>query len=529
MNLTSVSEAPTGDANSTQGGIVRVFNRIFTRHLMHMAVLIVVPVLFTSGLNSSLGAMDEPDIWWHLANARLLTATHRMIHTDPYSFTVAGRPWINWEWLSEQPLWFGYSHFGLRGIFFLAWLLLAGNVVFVYWRAYWKSRHAGAALSAAAIGFVLMTVNSGPRTIMFGYLAMSAELAILEALESGRTKLLWFLPPLFALWINLHGTWLIGIALLALYIACGMFSVRLGVFEQSALSAPLRNRLLTVLGASVLALLLNPYGLRLLWNPFDMMLNQKLSVAIIQEWRPLDLARFDGKAVIGTIMLMVLVNCIRGRKWKVFELAVVFLAWYAAIAHIRFAFLAAVLTTPLLAVGIERAFCAKADTKTIPAMNAALVAAALSFLILRFPSEAKLQSKLSVQFPMQTIQMIDPEWRTFDWDYIGGMMAFQGKPSFIDSRFDSFDQVGVMSDYRSIMEGYRAFELLDAYHVDHALVKDYLPITDLLEHSSAWHELRREKSWEGDYILFARNAPNAAGNLSLPSGSAQTRPRSPVR
>ena len=42
---------------------------------------------------------------------------------------------------------------------------------------------------------VLMTVNAGPRMIEFAYLAMSAELAILEAVDRGHTRMLWLLPP----------------------------------------------------------------------------------------------------------------------------------------------------------------------------------------------------------------------------------------------------------------------------------------------------------------------------------------------
>ncbi len=126
--------------------------------------------------------------------------------------------------------------------------------------------------------------------------------------------------------------------------------------------------------------------------------------------------------------------------------------------------------------------------------------------MITFPSEAKLRHKLALQFPVETIKAIQPGWRTFDWDYVGGMMAWESKPSFIDSRFDSFDQVGVMAEYRSIMAGQNAFALMDKYRVDHALVKDYLPITDLLKQSPAWCEVRREKSYEGDYILFAKAA-----------------------
>jgi hypothetical protein len=516
MDSTQLQESTTASSGPAANPLTRVFNRIFSRHLMNMAVLMVVPLVFAGALNSNLTLVDDPDIWWHLANARILTTTHQMIHFDPYSFTVTGHRWINWEWLSEQPFWFSYQHFGLRGIYLLTWLLLCGNILFVYWRGYWKARHAGAAFWAAAVGFVLMTVNSGPRMIIFAYLAMSAELAILEAADRGRTRLLWLLPPLFCLWVNLHGTWLIGIVLLALYIACGLFPLKLGVFEQRAFSARDRGQLLAVLGVSLIALLGNPYGWRLLWNPFDMMLNQKLSVATIAEWAPLNLAKADGKAVAAAIMLMVVANCIRGHKWKVYELAFVFLAWYAAIAHIRFAFLAAVLTTPLLAGDIQRAFSLDSDAKTIPVMNAVMAAGALCFVLLMFPSETKLRARLALQFPIQTIRSIKPEWRTFDWDYVGGMMAFEAKPSFIDSRFDSFDHVGVMAEYRSIMEAHNAFALMDKYRVDHALVKDYLPITDLLLHSPGWREVKREKSYEGDYILFARTVDEPTVNDAHP-------------
>jgi hypothetical protein len=371
------------------------FDRIFSRHAMNISVLAVVPMVFAGCFNRTLSLTSDPDIWWHLADARLITTTHHMIWADPYSFTAPGQRLIDWEWLSEVPHLISYKAFGLRGIYLLAWLAFCANILFVYWRSYWRSRHAGAAFWAAVVGFVLMTVNSGPRMILFGYLAMSAELAILEAAERGRRRLLWLLPPLFCLWINLHGTWLIGIVLLAVYIVCGFFSLKLGVFEQDAFTGAERKRLIAVFGASIVALLANPYGWRLLWSPLDMMLHQKLSVSAIEEWLPLNLSKLDGKAVVAAIILMVIANCIRGRKWRVYELAFVLLAWYAAIAHIRFAFLAAVVTTPLLSMDIERAFCVKSDAKTIPVMNALMAAGALCFVLLMFPSERQLRDKVA--------------------------------------------------------------------------------------------------------------------------------------
>jgi hypothetical protein len=525
MDHTQMEPDTSAAASQTAGmgsRFTRIFNRIFTRHLMNMAILMVVPMLLAPTLNIARTLLVDPDIWWHLANARILCTAHHFIHVDPYSFTVIGQPWINWEWLSELPYWFSYQAFGLRGIYLITWLVLCANILFVYWRGYWKAGHAGAAFWAAGIGFVLMTVNSGPRTIAIAYLAMSAELAILEAAERGKTKLLWLLPPLFCVWINLHGIWFIGICLLVLYIVCGLFRVKVGAFEQEAFTREERNRLLAVLGSSVVLLLVNPYGWHLLWNPVDMILNQTVSVATIAEWKPLDLSTLEGKGVIVAIGLMVLANLIRGRKWKVFELGIVFLAWYAAVAHVRFSFLAAVLTTPLLAVDMKRSFCTESDEKTIPAMNALMVAGAVGLMVFMFPTQSSLKDMLAKMFPLQTIASIQPSWRTLDWDYVGGMMAFQSKPSFIDSRFDSFEHVGVMQDSQSIMYGQNALELMAKYRVDHVLLLEGMPLSYLLQHTPGWQVEAREKAWEGNYVLYAKTPGAAAPSASCapsPSGA----------
>ena len=496
---------------------MRLFNRIFTRHLMNIAILAMLPMLLAPTLNIERTLMVDPDIWWHLADARILATTHHFIHTEPYSFTVGGQRWVNPEWLSELPYWLSYHAFGLRGIYLVAWLVLSANILFVYWRGHRMAGHAGAAFWAAGIGFVLMTVNSGPRTIAIAYLAMSAELAILEAAERGKTRLLWLLPPLFCVWINLHGSWVIGLALLVLYILSGLFRFNKGVFAQEAFTAIERNRLLAVLGASVAALIVNPYGWRLIWNPFDMILNQKVNIANVAEWQPLNLGTLEGKGVVVAICLMVIANCFSARKWKVYEVGFVIFAWYAAVDHMRFSFLAAVLTTALLAASIERGFSMESDAKTIPAMNALMVAGAVAVMVFMFPSEAALKEKQAVLFPMQTIASVQPSWRTFNWDYVGGMMAFQSRPNFIDSRFDTFEHHGVLQDYLSIMSMNNSLALLGKYGIDHVLVREYQPLAYLLQNTPGWRLEKREKAWDGSYVLYARIPGAEAGGKPAPS------------
>ncbi len=517
------SSTTTLPAASRQSGFVRIFNRIFTRQLMNIAILLMLPMLLAPTLNIERTLMVDPDIWWHLADARILCTTHHFIHTEPYSFTVGGDRWVNPEWLSEIPHWFSYQVFGLRGIYLMTWLVFSANILFVYWRGYRMSGHAGAAFWAAGIGFVLMTVNSGPRTIAIAYLAMSAEFLILETYQQGKEWLLWLLPPLFCVWINLHGSWVIGLALLVLYILCGLIGFHKGLFEQDPFTPAERNRLLAVLGASTAALILNPYGWRLIWNPFDMILNQKINIGNVAEWQPLNLGTLEGKGVVVAICMMVLANCLNARKWKLYEMAFVIFAWYAAVDHMRFGFLAAVLTTPLLASSIERGFLTESDTKTIPAMNALMVAGAVGLMISLFPTEKELKDKQASLFPMQTIASIQPSWRTFNWDYVGGMMAFQSRPDFIDSRFDTFEHHGVLQDYLTAMSMNNSFALLDKYHIDHVLVKETQPLAYLLEHTPGWRLERREKAWNGFYVMYGR-IPGPAGNAAGPQPAATGKP-----
>src|SRR5258708_17382868 len=105
------------------GAFKRGFNRIFSRHVMSMAVLIALPVMFTTSFSLMRQFLQDPDLWWHLADARILCTTHHFMHSVPNSFTVAGEPWVNPEWLSEVPFWFGYQTFGLIGIYLVVLLV----------------------------------------------------------------------------------------------------------------------------------------------------------------------------------------------------------------------------------------------------------------------------------------------------------------------------------------------------------------------------------------------------------------------
>jgi len=481
----------------------RVLRRVFGRHLMDMAILLLLPLIF-SGLSHREGALGDPDIWWHLANARILCDGHHFIRIEPYSFTVAGARWVNPEWLAEVPFWFGYKATGLVGIYFVAWLAVCLNVLGIYWRSYWSCRNAGVALWISALGFVLMSVNTGVRTILFGYLALTAQLAILEMIERGHRRVVWLLPPLFCVWINLHGSWIIGLGLLVLYTACGSFNVNAGMFQQERHTPEQRNRLLLIMAASVAMLFVNPYGWSLVWNPIDMALNQTLNIANVIEWQPLNLGWLVGKAALLAIGLTVLANAINGRRWKIYEMVFVFFAWYAAFDHARFTFLASVIVIPMLATDMTRSFFPVSNPKTIPLMNGLVTACMVGVIVWYFPSKNMIEKGFQKQFPFQLIGSVQPSWRTLNEEHIGGIMDFSSKATFIDTRWDTFEHHGVMQDYLEIFRIQNSLPLLDKYRIDHVLVHKNEPLAYVLEHAAGWTIVQTESTAGDAYVLLLK-------------------------
>jgi len=494
---------PAGNAsgNRTSG-----FRRFFGQDLLHVALLVGLAAAIAGPVFAPIEMVKDPDVWWHLADARILTSTHHFIRVEPYSFAVAGERWIDPEWLSELPYWFSYSALGLRGIHLAMLAGLWANLLFVYFRCKWKSRSMKASLVAAVLAFFLMTINTGARTIVVAYLALSAEMAILEASERGRKQLLWLLPPLFCLWINLHGSWIIGLCYLGAYIACGWIKVHLGPFEQEAFSRVDRNRLLGVFLASTLALMANPYGWRLIWNPFDMLANQRLMLSVTEEWKPLSPSSSTGIAAVLVIGATVALNLWRRRKWKVYELAFMMASWGYAFAHQRFAYMAAIVTIPWLAADLAQTYFGEQNEKTIPLLNALIAVGVAAAIVFYFPSEAALRKNLAEKMPLETIASIQPSWRTFSDYFLGGVLAFESKPDFVDSRNDTFEHHGIFSQFLTIENTPDPFGLLDSNHIDHVLTRSNSLLGHSLEQSREWRLARREGTGDGAYEFFERVA-----------------------
>ncbi len=181
--------------------------------------------------------LADPDLWGHLRFGQDLLSSGQVIRPDPYSYMTGDQTWINHEWLAEGILALIYGAFGARGLIGLK-LLLA---IAISGLAYRYLRSLGLvplrAWALIAVASILLFNGLGRvRPHMFTYACFALLLFALMQVENGRAGWLWVLPPLFALWPNLHGGFLAGIGILLIWLLT--YGARLVFATSAARAAP---------------------------------------------------------------------------------------------------------------------------------------------------------------------------------------------------------------------------------------------------------------------------------------------------
>jgi hypothetical protein len=202
----------------------------------------------------------DPDIWWHIRTGQWILTQHAVPFTDPFSSYGMGKSWVAYSWLFDTLSALAFSRLGPLAIVLyevaarlalaLAFFHLVRGLSSGFWRA--------AALTA--VGLFVMTEVIGPRPGMLTILFVILEFDILlSAGMTGRTAKLWLLPPMFVLWANWHIQFVYGLFVLGMF-ACEPLVNGLFRYNSRAQNAIPAKQTWSVLAASTLATLLNPYG-----------------------------------------------------------------------------------------------------------------------------------------------------------------------------------------------------------------------------------------------------------------------------
>lgn len=468
----------------------------WTARVLGMPVLLgcaLVCVLFLVTSRGGANVLADPDIWWHLRNAQALIGSGHFIHRDTWTFTVAGQPWINFEWLAELPWYFAHQWLGLQGLYLTMMAVASAIVLGIYYLAWLRCGDWNAAFLAAFVGILFAEVSLGPRTLLFGWLFLVVEVAILWNLRQGRD---WSpaLPLLFLLWINTHGSWFLGFGLMVVFFACGLVEGEWGSVVASRWARAQRRRWLIVIGASAAALFVNPYGWRLVAYPLDAIVHQKLGVRYISEWASLDFHAPRGKIVLAVLVLFAILQVVRRRQWRLEDLFFALLAVYSALMYSRLVFLAAIVLTPLLAMDLKGLLMKPYEPgRDRTGLNAAAMAVLIAVVTFAYPSTRALHAGIAQEFPeaaLPYVRSLAGQGHVFNEYHWGGYLEWQAPAvlTFIDPRADVFVEHGVMDAYMKAVSATDTFAILDRYQIRYAILMRGSPAAYLLAHNAHWKQ-----------------------------------------
>lgn len=466
-----------------------------------LATLLVVITIFTVRTRFS-----DPDMWWHLKAGEIIWKTHSIPRVDVFSFTAAGKPWTAQEWLSQAII-YGVYHFGgYSGLMVLLCLISSALVLAGYALSAIYSDDVKMAFLGGLATWLFATIGLSVRPHMFGYFLLTCELVILHM---GRTRnVTWFyaLPPLFALWINLHSSFVFGFIVLAVILGCSFLEFECGLLIAEHWSLRARKTLAIAAGLSGIALLLNPVGPKLIWYPFDVMFNQPINLGFISEWQQPGFNTLRGISLLivpGLVLAVVLVRCV---KLHVQEGLLLGLLVYLGARHERMVFLFGIVCGPILCRVLAGAWDRYNPERDRILPNAVVMVISALAIVLAFPNRQNLGEQVNQANPVKAVEFIEHaglSGRMLNNYAYGGYLIWAApeRKVFVDGRADVYEPAGVLADYERFMAlAMDPKSFLDKYQVDFCFIARDDAIAQVLPLMPGWRKIYSDQQ----SVIFAR-------------------------
>lgn len=458
----------------------------------------------------------DPDVWWHIRVGQNIIATHHWPTNDPFSFTVSGTPWLAYEWLGDVLIGSAERFGGLRGLDALLIILASAVMLALYYYATLRSGNSKAGFVSAGLLCSLAFASFNLRPQMLGYLFLVLTLIVLEHFRRGKTRALWFLPPLFLIWINTHGSWVIGLGLIFLFWACGLVELHFGGIEAKRWSPAERLRLEFIFLLCLATIPFTPYGSQLAAYPFTVATSLPVNVGNVMEWLPMPFNILGGKFFLAIVLAFFIAQIVFRPTWQVTELALFFGGITMACLHVRFLLFFVPFSAPLLATIFARWLQPYDRKKDHFVANAVLITAVLAAMVWYFPSRVDLERTVATDFPVKAVEYLrqhsipGPMFNSYGY---GGYLVFSRWPEqkvFIDGRGDLYEMNGVFSDFLAIANiKPNVFAVLQVYGIQSCLLDKNEPLATVLAALPGWQRLYSD----GVSVLYVRRT---ASDETLP-------------
>jgi hypothetical protein len=440
--------------------------------------------------------LRDSDSLWQIKIGQSILDHGAMPYTDVYSFTRFGEPWISSSWLSQVLLAAVHGGLDWAGPVVLTSLAIGLTVaIFIYL----LDPYLDPARSILLVTLALLMSGTHflARPHMLALPVMMGFVGGLMAAADRRTHPSWLLLSLMVLWANLHGGFVLGLALIG---PVGLESVwSSDPKHRFALAA--RWALFAL--AAVAASCCTPYGWNTLLGATKILSLGKL-LSLIWEWMPADFSSIS--FFEAALLALIGVAFYRRLVLSVPRIILLLGLIWMALTHSRnievFAFLAPLVLAKPIAEQWRTAEAGVRPFGEIRRPSYITIIAALTIAAAGWASTKTFVahhpfSFVTAQTPVAAVDILEQRHaqRIFSTAPIGGYLISRDVKAFIDGRAELYGEKFVM-DYFDAVEGKDVetlLRLLETYRIDATLLNPSLPAAKVLDHIAGWKRLYADK------------------------------------
>jgi hypothetical protein len=246
------------------------------------------------------------DTWLALVAGREIVRSG-LPHADTIALLTRGRDWVDQQWLAQTLFYTAHRVGGVGAVYGMQVVVLLATASL----AMIVARRLGASLRSAAllvpIGFLAAPWGWDVRAQSLAYAPFVLVLGLLATSERSTSRRILLVLPVLALWANLHGSVLVGVALAVSWALITV--VRPGRTTSERVTA-------TVVGVGApLLIFASPYGWSLAGYYRRLLIDPPFS-SLILEWKR---TTFEVSTVLFWSLLMAAM-VLAARRWRSFSL-----------------------------------------------------------------------------------------------------------------------------------------------------------------------------------------------------------------
>lgn len=450
-------------------------------------LLVFLAALWVKAVYPASSGIADLDFWWHVEYGRWILAHRELPAGDIFSWTMPGTPYQLTQWLGEVLLGAAYETWGLHGTKALSVGLSAITIGFS-WLAARRYVHTSYALGIALLcNLVAVVTPMRPQLFTFALLSVMGWIGAVLC-TGGHRRIAWAFVPLMALWVNLHGGYIVGIGFLGLL--CLGFWIE--AWPHARFGDRNARRFTGVCALAALATLANPYGVGA-WQAVAM-IGGLHSSSLISEWKPVDPTTEMGWFYLLNLVPYVALLLAGSRPRAPHALLAGAFLFFGVLANRQEPMMAAVMA-PLTAALLAKApqyltLWRDARNPSRPiAFGAVTALLVLAFPWLQARGDARWDATINGWYPVNASAFMSEHGftrRVFCDTTEGSYLIHAGIPVFIDGRMDLYRD-RFFFDYYFASKGAAGWErLLDRYLPETMLLRNDMAIRQLAMASGRW-------------------------------------------